>query len=53
MIPVFDKTAPYIWAAYGISVLVLILLTAGVVYVAGRSKTNFAKLESMDEEQST
>lgn len=50
MIPVFDKTGPYIWAAYGVSLLVLILLVVSVLIVTSRARRGFEKLGLMEKD---
>ena len=51
MIPVFDKTGPYIWAAYGASLLVIVLLIIAVLLVTARARRGLAKLEAMDKDE--
>ena len=45
MIPVYDKYAPYIWACYGITALVLLGLVWWSVARAARARR---ELESLD-----
>lgn len=52
MIPIFDKTAPYIWAAYGATVFGLVLLTVIILATARQARNQLDKLEAMDKEQS-
>lgn len=51
MIPVFDKTAPFIWSAYGATIAALILLVAGCLIVASRARARLARLEAMEKER--
>lgn len=50
MIPIFDHTAPFIWAAYGLSALVLAALIAFVAIRARAAKTRFERMESLKED---
>ena len=45
MIPVYDKYAPYIWACYGVSVLVLLALAW---WSAARARRVRRELEGLD-----
>ena len=50
MIPEFDHTGPYIWAAYGFAALVIGGLIAGTLHRAKQAKT---KLEALEAEPDT
>ena len=45
MIPAYDKYAPYIWACYGITALVLVALLVWVLWRAGRVKRELERLD--------
>ncbi len=45
MIPEYDKYAPYIWACYGITLVVLVLV---LWWTLARSARVKAELESLD-----
>lgn len=50
MIPSFDDTAPFIWAAYGLSALVLAGVIALVTLRAGAARARLERLEREEEE---
>ena len=52
MIPGFDHTAPYIWAAYGLAALTLGALVAVVLLRARHARLRLERLQSEDEADS-
>lgn len=46
MMPAFDDTAPYIWAAYGLSALVLGTLVAIIILRARAARRRLARLQA-------
>ncbi len=50
MVPVFDDTAPYIWAAYGLSAVVIAALIGLVSARARRARARLARLQAEDSE---
>ncbi len=51
MIPRFDHTGPYIWAAYGISALVLAAIIGVVLWRAAAARARLERLEREEEEE--
>ncbi len=49
LLPAFDHTGPYIWAAYGLSALVFLGLLAVVLARAGAARTRLERLEREEE----
>lgn len=51
MIPTYDHTGPYIWAAYGFAAFVLFALTLGVLIRGRRAQARLERLERETEEE--
>ncbi|MCI4644338.1 MAG: heme exporter protein CcmD [Hyphomonadaceae bacterium] len=49
MIPVFDHTAPYIWAAYGLAAAVLIALVGAVLWRAHAARARLERVQKQAE----
>lgn len=50
MIPDFGDAAPYIWAAYGVVVIGLLLLLGATVLSARKAKATLTRLEDANKE---
>ncbi len=48
LVPAFDKTAPYVWAAYGLSALVLVAVAVWILIRARKARRRLDRLERDD-----
>ena len=53
MIPSFDHTAPYIWAAYGLAAVVLIALVVAIVWRAGAARKRLDRVQKQHSDEDT
>lgn len=50
MIPIFDHTGPYIWAAYGLATLTLVALVAVIIARARAARARLERLQTVAQE---
>ncbi len=50
MVPAFDDTGPYIWAAYGLAIAVICALAAITLVRARAARRRLERLQSEDDE---